>query len=112
MVVSSVDDFILDYCQFPQIFFLPNQRCLPLALTGCDSYNMLMPHTCPDSTFDSFMDIRAQVAIAKDNILPIDAENQVCSKFGLHPDLSDIQTLYNDNDLMFFANTGVMTRVR
>lgn len=71
-----------------------------------------MPHTCPASTYDSFMDIRAQVAIAKDNLLPIDADNQVCSKFGLHPDFPDIQSLYDEKDLMFFANTGVMTRVR
>lgn len=73
-----------------------------------------MPHTCPDDTFNSFMDIRAQVAIPKTSHLPIDAStsNQVCSEFGLHPNLPAIQSLYTDKDLLFFANTGVMTEVR
>lgn len=50
------------------------------------------------------------MAIAKDNLLSISAEDQVCTEFGLHPELEEIQSLYNDKDLMFFANTGVLSR--
>jgi uncharacterized protein (DUF1501 family) len=58
------------------------------------------------------MNIRAKVAIPTNILLPINATDQVCSTFGLHPDLPAIQSLYNENDLMFFANTGVMTEVK
>eukprot|EP00554_Chaetoceros_debilis_P007442 CAMPEP_0194077066 /NCGR_PEP_ID=MMETSP0149-20130528/3732_1 /TAXON_ID=122233 /ORGANISM="Chaetoceros debilis, Strain MM31A-1" /LENGTH=4275 /DNA_ID=CAMNT_0038757959 /DNA_START=113 /DNA_END=12940 /DNA_ORIENTATION=+ len=77
---------------------------------GCDSYNLLMPYSCPSSTFNSFKDIRANVAIPKNNLLPISTDNQVCSKFGIHPNMPAVRNFYNDGDLLFFANTGVMTR--
>ncbi len=54
--------------------------------------------------------MRQQVALQKDQLLPISAEGQVCSKFGLHPELGAIRTLYNNGDLLFFANTGVMSQ--
>ncbi len=81
---------------------------------GCDSFNMLVPHTCSaiNDLYQGYLDIREQVAIAKSDLLPINATNQNCTKYGLHPDLPAIQKMYNDGDLLFFANTGVMTQVR
>ena len=55
-------------------------------------------------------DVRHQVAISKGRLLPIDASNQVCSKFGIHPNLPAVRDLYDDGDLLFFANTGVMSQ--
>ena len=46
----------------------------------------------------------------KNNLLPISASGQVCSKFGLHPQLPAIKALYDDEDLLFFANTGVLSQ--
>lgn len=77
---------------------------------GCDSFNLLTPYTCDNGLYESYLDVRQQVAIAKDNLLSISAEDQVCTEFGLHPELEEIQSLYNDKDLMFFANTGVLSR--
>lgn len=37
-------------------------------------------------------------------------ENQVCETFGVHPELGTVQQLFNDGDLLFFANTGVLTK--
>jgi len=54
--------------------------------------------------------VRQQVAIPRNRLLPISASDQVCSTFGIHPELTAIQTLYNEGDLLFFANTGVMSR--
>ncbi len=54
------------------------------------------------------IDIRQQIAIEKERLLPIPASDQVCSKFGIHPDLSAIKGLYDDGDLLFFANTGAL----
>ena len=81
---------------------------------GCDSFNMLAPHTCSSTNdvYDSYLKVRDVVAIAKNDLLPIDADNQNCTKYGIHPDLPAVQKLYNDGDLLFFANTGVMTEVR
>ena len=55
-------------------------------------------------------DIRQQVALAKHELLPIPATGQVCSEFGIHPQLPAIKDLYNDEDLLFFANTGVLSQ--
>lgn len=55
-------------------------------------------------------DVRQQVALAKNRLLPIAASDQVCSEFGLHPELSAIKDLYNEEDLLFFANTGVLSQ--
>ena len=78
---------------------------------GADSYNMLIPHTCEQKDmYQEYLDVRLNVALPKSNLLPIDANNQICEKFGLHPDLPVIQKLYNEKDLLFFANTGVMTQ--
>ena len=56
------------------------------------------------------IDVRQQVAIPRNRLLPISASDQVCSTFGLHPELSTIQNLYNEGDLLFFANTGVLSQ--
>ena len=78
---------------------------------GCDSFNMLVPHTCANGLYDQYLEARQQVAIQKSNLLPISASGQVCSKFGIHQDLTTVRDLYNDNDLLFFANTGVLTKM-
>ena len=101
---------------------------------GCDSFNLLMPHTCtkgkdlyevrllqivnvvaylifsPLFSFQEYLDVRQQVAIPKQDLLPVSADNQVCETFGIHPDLEEVQRLYNAQDLLFFANTGVLSR--
>ena len=53
--------------------------------------------------------MRQQVAISKEDLLPISVNNQICETFGIHPDLTAIRDLYADNDLLFFANAGVLT---
>lgn len=50
------------------------------------------------------------MALAKNRLLPISALDQVCTEFGLHPELSAVKDLYNDKDLLFFANTGVLSQ--
>ena len=62
-------------------------------------------------SFDVFHpDIRQQVALAKHELLPVSTGGQVCSEFGIHPQLTAIKDLYNDEDLLFFANTGVLSQ--
>ncbi len=99
---------------FPEPTGKPYKALVYLLLNGgCDSYNMLTPHTCSASNdvYESYLKVRNVVAIAKNDLLPIDSENQNCTKYGIHPSLPAVQKLYNDGDLLFFANTGTMTEV-
>lgn len=82
---------------------------------GCDSYNMLVPYTCKPSgnetdLYSQYLDIRQQVAMSHERLKPIKADNQVCEEFGIHENLDILETLYNDDDAIFFANAGVLNR--
>jgi len=81
---------------------------------GCDSFNMLVPHTCTGEKdmWQEYADIRQDIALTKDDTLNVlnDVTNQVCTKFAVHPQLGSVQQMFNNNDLLFFANTGVLTK--
>eukprot|EP00804_Cyclotella_cryptica_P014145 CCRYP_005584-RA/>CCRYP_005584-RA protein AED:0.03 eAED:0.03 QI:259/1/1/1/0.94/0.9/20/117/3951 len=81
---------------------------------GCDSYNMLVPHTCTGSKdmYAEYAQVREEIAIKKQDlrVLQGTADNQVCETFGVHPKLEAVQEMYNDGDLLFFTNTGVLTK--
>ena len=82
---------------------------------GCDSFNMLVPHTCTgekDMYNDEYFEIRQEIALEKDSLKVLNGtiSNQVCETFGVHPRLESVQQLFNDGDLLFFANTGVLTK--
>jgi uncharacterized protein (DUF1501 family) len=80
---------------------------------GCDSYNMLVPHTCsggPDVYTDEYVEIRQDIALVREDLNVLtDVTNQVCETFGVHPRLGSVKDLFNDGDMLFFANTGVLT---
>jgi uncharacterized protein (DUF1501 family)/uncharacterized protein (DUF1800 family) len=78
---------------------------------GFDSFNMLVPHNCPDSDLvEQYNQERGEVAFTDDERnLQIDASlsDQPCSAFAIHQALPIVKELYDDGDLAFFANTGV-----
>ena len=85
---------------------------------GLDSWNLLVPHSgCVPGNFstnyEQYERIRGIVALPQDQLLPIEAPNgtqpnSVCSTFGVHPGLTIAQSLYNDGDAAFLANTGTL----
>uniref|UniRef100_A0A7R9ZFB4 DUF1501 domain-containing protein n=1 Tax=Pseudictyota dubia TaxID=2749911 RepID=A0A7R9ZFB4_9STRA len=84
---------------------------------GCDSYQMLVPHTCAvvgneTSLHDQYVEIREDVALEKESLLLINAtdSDQYCDWFGLHPQLQNLQQLYNEKDALLVANAGVLTK--
>ncbi len=98
---------------FPEPGSKPYRAVVYIMLNGgADSYNMLAPHTCTQGydLYQDYVDVRQSVALSTDDLLPISADNQVCERFGIHPELMAARDLYNDKDLLFFANTGVMSR--
>ena len=73
---------------------------------------MLVPHSdCVGGKdmYEEYASVRGQIALSKDKLLTIDTnDDQVCNKFGLHPQLPVLQTLYEDEEALFFSNTGVL----
>lgn len=73
---------------------------------GNDSYNMLIPRG--DSEYQQYADVRTNIAIPKANLLPINATNVTGKTFGLHPNLSNVQQLFENGKLSFIANVGAL----
>lgn len=87
---------------------------------GLDSFHMLAPHTCaPIDVYERFRAIRGKNSLSEGigltlaEMLVIDGNNvnQPCSKFGIHPNLPVLQTLYNEGDAAFVANAGLIAEL-
>ena len=61
-------------------------------------------------SYEHYAEVRGQVAVPKGELLQIDASSssQFCSTFGVHPNLSHLKTLYDEEDLLWMANVGVL----
>jgi len=86
---------------------------------GCDSYNMLVPESCSGTNAagktvrEQYDEERGALAFdeaAGERDLTITATNQPCETFALHDELRILKQLYDDGDLAFFANTGVINQ--
>ena len=89
---------------------------------GYDSFNMLVPNVCSGRNraavrvHDQYKSERGDVGFTDDErTLTIDVDpllyfpwNQPCSEFALHDELSLLKELYDDRDLIFLANAGVV----
>ena len=86
---------------------------------GMDSFNMLAPHTCSGTNAagknlrDQYDEERGVLAFngnQGERRLTIQASNQPCEEFAIHDELEIVKDLYDDGDLVFFANAGVINR--
>ena len=82
---------------------------------GTDSYHMLAPHTCaPIDVYERFRTIRGKnslsegIGLKQEEMLVIEGNNvdQPCTHFGIHPNLTILESLYNEGDAAFIANAG------
>jgi uncharacterized protein (DUF1501 family) len=73
---------------------------------GNDAFNMLVPRE--NEFYNLYNGSRQTLAIARDSLLPINADSQAYNAFGLHPQLTNLQSLYNDGRLAFLANVGAL----
>ena len=62
------------------------------------------------ASYHHYQSVRGTLSYPQGDLHQIDASgsNQVCSTFGIHPQLPHLQTLYNSGDLIFFSNVGVL----
>ena len=73
---------------------------------GNDSFNMLAPYD--QVAYNEYNDTRTNLAIDRNDLLPITPHNQGGKTFGLHPSLSSLQQLFNDDKLSFVSNIGTL----
>jgi len=69
---------------------------------GNDSYNMLIPKG-NNAEYNDYADSRSIHAIPQNDILSLNG-----SDYGLHPIMTNVQGLFNDNNLAFVANVGTL----
>jgi uncharacterized protein (DUF1501 family) len=62
--------------------------------------------------YAEYAQVREEVALKKADLRVLNGttDNQICKTFGVHPKLQAVQGMYNDGDLLFFTNTGVLTK--
>ena len=79
---------------------------------GCDSFNLLAPHSdcggTADDLRDAYVVARGDVAMPTSQLLPlaVPAGSQPCGTFGVHSSLPLLQQLYDAGDASFVANVG------
>lgn len=80
---------------------------------GADSFNMLVPHTCTGAKdmYQEYNEVRLDVALPKEDLIELNnVSNQVCEKFGVHPQYENVASMFNSGDLSWFTNTGVLDK--
>lgn len=78
--------------------------CLSLQ-GGNDSYNMLIP-TTPDE-FNSYSEVRSNVAHQRSAVQDLSGSTNGRT-FALHPNLTNLRRLYDEQRLAFMANIGTL----
>jgi len=75
---------------------------------GADTYSLLVPSGECDSrnVRQQYLNTRTSAAIASHLEIDVPAGTQPCGKFGLHPEMTMLQQLYNDGDAAMIANMG------
>ncbi len=72
---------------------------------GNDSFNMLVPYG--DAEHNEYSITRSNLAHDKEELLPLDGTFSG-KKLGVHPGMSGVQTLFNNQKLSFIANVGTL----
>lgn len=73
---------------------------------GNDAYSMLLPHS--HSEYNSYANTRRNLAIAREQIVPISPLNNQPADYGLHPELTAVANLFTNKKLSFVNNIGTL----
>lgn len=91
--LANVKDFS-DYKAIVNIFFLG----------GNDGFNMVVPTS--DSDYAEYAASRQNLALDKASLLSLSPATAGMGNYGLHPSMSEVQSLFNDGHLGVIANVG------
>ncbi len=73
---------------------------------GNDSFNMLVPKG--NAEYSEYQSTRSNLALPKNDLLPLNFTDSNGKVFGLHPSMPEVQALFNDNKVAFLANVGTL----
>src|SRR5690606_26858754 len=73
---------------------------------GNDSFNMVAP--AAGAEYAEYRNIRSDLALPQQSLLPLHAANVSGRAFGLHPALSGVQRLFNEGRVAVIANVGTL----
>lgn len=79
--------------------------CILLA-GGNDSYNMLVPKG--NSEYSEYAATRGNLALQQNELLAINPNTGQGKDLGVHPDMPDVQQLFENGNLAFVANAGTL----
>ena len=71
---------------------------------GLDSFNMLVPRST--SEYNVYNSVRSNNALPLNQLLRIDALNTPGRLFGVHPSMTNMRNMFNNNQLAFISNIG------
>jgi uncharacterized protein (DUF1501 family) len=71
---------------------------------GNDSYNMLVPRS--NAEYNVYAASRQNLALAQQDLLPINPLSGETVQFGMHPSMAGIQRLFETGSAAFINNTG------
>jgi uncharacterized protein (DUF1501 family) len=71
---------------------------------GNDSWSMVVPRS--DAEYNAYAQSRQNLAIAKDQLLPIDALNGNGVLYGMHPSMQGVASLFDSARCAVMANVG------
>ena len=73
---------------------------------GNDSYSMLIPRGT--SEYTDYANVRTNLAIPQQDILPLNPLNPDGKLYGLHPSMPNIQAMFESGNAAFIANVGAL----
>src|SRR5881227_822845 len=73
---------------------------------GNDANNVIVPHDA--SGYASYSAARGTLAIPQASLLPLTLQNGDGRDFGFHPNLAELQALFNQGKLGLVANVGTL----
>lgn len=79
--------------------------CILLA-GGADSFNMLVP--TDNNSYREYKTTRTDIAIPQNSLLSLNNAMNTGKNLGLHPQLSGLQSLYNQGKVAFLSNVGTL----
>jgi len=71
---------------------------------GADTFNMLVPRDC--KLHEDYAATRAGINLPIKDLLPIQADGQVCKNFGINPNMPNLHKLYQAKEASFVSNVG------
>ena len=73
---------------------------------GNDAFNTLVPRSLTE--YDTYQATRRELAVPREELLAINPVNSVPADYGLHPNLTELQTLFESGKLSFIGNVGAL----